>query len=372
MSQLSPGVYVLEQSTGARPIQSVGTSTAAFVGVAPKKTAHVDEAIGVANWTAFQATFGDKDRSTDLSDAVRGFFLNGGSYCYVLNIADPKKLVKTLEPDGELDRIDEIAIVAAPGMATLADWNALIGHCERLGDRVAILDPPGKVKKLTELTSVATAPDKPGGPPQSSYAAFYYPRLIVSDGRNQRTVAPSGFMAGAWARTDAARGVHKAPANIGLGGVIGLEHSLSRSEQGLLNPKGINVIRAFADRGILVWGARTTDDAASEYRYLPVRRLMNQIKESIEEGTRWVVFEPNDETLWASIRRDVSAYLRSQWRAGALQGASESEAFFVQCDAETNTPDDIAAGRVVVRIGVAPVKPAEFVIFQIGQMSEVA
>ena len=166
--------------------------------------------------------------------------------------------------------------------------------------------------------------------------------------------------------------MHKAPANIGIGGGIGLEHSLSRAEQALLNPKGINVIRAFADRGILVWGARTTADAASEYRYLPVRRLMNQIKESIEEGTRWVVFEPNDETLWASIRRDVSAYLRSMWRSGALQGGAETDAFFVQCDAETNTPDDIAAGRVVVRIGVAPVKPAEFVIFQIGQMSEVA
>jgi phage tail sheath protein FI len=174
-------------------------------------------------------------------------------------------------------------------------------------------------------------------------------------------------MAGIYARTDATRGVHKAPANEVVRGALDLTYRITPQEQGELNTNGINCIRFFPTQGIRVWGARTLADAANEWRYINVRRLFNMIEESIGRGTRWVVFEPNDMTLWKGIKRDISAFLTLQWRQGALMGATPEEAFFVQCDAETNPPEVIDAGQVVAVIGIAPVKPAEFVIFRIGQ-----
>ena len=174
-------------------------------------------------------------------------------------------------------------------------------------------------------------------------------------------------MAGIWARTDATRGVHKAPANEVIRGAVNVTQRLTREEQGVLNPAGVNCIRYFPREGIRVWGARTLADAASEWRYLNVRRLFNMIEESIAEATRWIVFEPNDRQLWKSIRRDVGAFLTRVWRDGALMGRTAEEAFFVKCDEETNPPEIIDAGQVVAVIGIAPVKPAEFVVFQISQ-----
>jgi phage tail sheath protein FI len=174
-------------------------------------------------------------------------------------------------------------------------------------------------------------------------------------------------VAGVWARNDDTRGVHKAPANEPIRGALNLTYRVTREEQGTLNPKGVNCIRYFSGEGIKVWGARTLDDAASEYRYVNVRRLVNMLKESIAEGTRWVVFEPNDFQLWKSITRDVRAFLTRVWRDGALLGRTPEEAFYVKCDEETNTPERIDAGEVHCEIGIAPVKPAEFVIFEIRQ-----
>ncbi len=182
-------------------------------------------------------------------------------------------------------------------------------------------------------------------------------------------VAPSGHIAGIWARTDGIRGVHKAPANEAVRGALDLTYRVTDAEQGELNSAGVNCIRFFSTEGIRVWGARTLAGSSSEYRYLNVRRLLNYLEESILEGTRWIVFEPNDQGLWKLIRRDVSAFLTRAWRDGALMGASPEEAFFVKCDEETNTPDTVDAGMVVTIIGVAPVKPAEFVIFRISQFS---
>jgi len=359
----------------------VGTAVAGFVGTALKDKAFVGQARGFANYRAFVTELHGRDEETgvdkpynDLSAGVRGFFRNGGAYCYVVNVGKSGKVEKGLDA---LRAIDEVAIVAAPGRADQQSWKALIDHCQLLKDRVAILDPPAAkdVKQIKDLATFGAAGDAPGtvGPTGSSYAAFYYPRvkIYIDDNKEPVTICPSGHLAGAWARTDYARGVHKAPANIPLADVVQLEHYLSRAEQGQLNEFGVNCIRAFADRGILVWGARTRGNKGEHgaYMYLPVRRLVNQIKESIEEGTRWVVFEPNNESLWASIRRDVGAFLRGMWRSGALQGTTEEEAFFVQCDSETNPQDEIDAGKVHVRIGIAPVKPAEFVIFDIGHMS---
>ena len=391
-----PGVYVEEISAGARPIQAVGTSTASFIGEAPLAAAFVNEAKAVNNWSEFVARFlpaeESERKSTVLSNAVYGFFENGGSRCFIINTGkeadvDDALAVAAIE--------DEIAIVAAPGLTDPATHAALQTHCERLEDRVAILDTLEEVDDIGLLTQVETAPvpkeeggggrrksragggadegPKKGGllPAESKrgFTTVYFPWITVLDpiADTLVNVPPSGHMAGIWARSDANRGVHKAPANETVNGALNLTYRLTRDEQAVLNDVGVNCLRLFARSGILVWGARTRADAASEWRYLNVRRLFNMIEESIVEGTNWIVFEPNDRTLWKSIRRDIGAFLTRVWRDGALFGATPAEAFFVKCDEETNPPDVIDAGQVVAIVGIAPVKPAEFVIFQVMQ-----
>jgi len=179
---------------------------------------------------------------------------------------------------------------------------------------------------------------------------------------------PSGFVAGIWGRNDDSRGVHKAPANEVIRGALSLELQITKNEHDLLNPVGINCLRAFPGRGIRVWGARTLSSDPA-WRYITVRRLFNYLEDSILNGTNWVVFEPNDDALWAKIRRTISAFLVNEWRKGALFGLTPDEAFYVKCDRETNPSEAIDAGQVVCQIGVAPVKPAEFVIFQLSQFS---
>jgi phage tail sheath protein FI len=173
-------------------------------------------------------------------------------------------------------------------------------------------------------------------------------------------------MAGVWARNDSERGVWKAPANEVVRGVISLPINLTNSEQGVLNPNGVNCLRVFAGRGIRVWGARTLSSDAS-WRYLSVRRLFNMVEKSIERGTQWAVFEPNDTMLWGKMRRDINSFLRTLWRQGALFGNTPEQAFFVKCDAENNPQETRDLGQLIIDIGSAPVKPAEFVIFRIGQ-----
>ncbi len=179
---------------------------------------------------------------------------------------------------------------------------------------------------------------------------------------------PSGSIAGLWGRNDDARGVHKAPANEVVRGAIDVQVNITKNEHDLLNPVGVNVIRSFPGRGIRVWGARTLSSDPS-WRYLNVRRLFNFIEESILIGTQWVVFEPNDLDLWQRISRTIRGFLLTQWREGALFGATPDEAFYVKCDAETNPPELVDGGQVTVEIGIAPVKPAEFVVFKIAQLS---
>jgi phage tail sheath protein FI len=242
---------------------------------------------------------------------------------------------------------------------------AMIDHCALMGDRMAILDPPpGFVPQQVKewRTDIANY--------DSKYAALYYPWIEVFDpltGRN-RAMPPGGHMAGIWARNDDTRGVHKAPANEVVRGAVGLATQVTKGEHDLLNPAGINCIRSFPGRGIRVWGARTLSSEA-EWRYLNVRRLFNYLEESILNGTQWVVFEPNDDALWARIRRTISAFLVNEWRKGALFGLTPDEAFYVKCDRETNPAEGIDAGQVVCEVGVAPVKPAEFVIFKLAQFS---
>src|SRR3989454_3767433 len=242
---------------------------------------------------------------------------------------------------------------------------AMIAHCELMGDRVAILDsPPGLNAQQIREWRV----DKAGY--DSKYATLYWPWIKVFDPLSSQNifVPPSGHMAGIWGRNDDTRGVHKAPANEVVRGAITLDIQITKNEHDLLNPHGINCIRSFPGRGIRVWGARTLSSDPA-WRYVNVRRLFNYLEKSILNGTQWAVFEPNDYSLWAKLRRTIAAFLVNEWRKGALFGLTPDQAFFVKCDDETNPAESIDAGMVVCEIGVAPVKPAEFVIFPLAQFS---
>ncbi|MCA1228012.1 phage tail sheath family protein [Saccharopolyspora sp. 6M] len=497
-SYLSPGVYVEEVQSGARPIEGAGTAVAAFVGFAPQGPFH--QPTLVTNWNQYVQNFGGFDDGY-LAHAVYGYFANGGGSAYVVRIGGPSEAaapaapapkpvelgglrvsalsattsdvtVEIVDADGEnppddrfklvvrqggkvaethdvstrknvksyvvnqvkehsklievteqsggalarpdnqsvtvpgtppsattpakvdaqeyvgdlaartgfggLETIDEITIVAVPDLMSahqrgLIDAEgvktvqlAAISHCEQLGDRVALLDaPPGlNAQQVRTWRMDETGYD-------SNYAALYYPWIKVFDpssGRN-KMVPPSGHIAGVWARNDTERGVHKAPANEVIRGAVDLETTLSKGEQDLLNPVGVNCVRAFAGRGIRIWGARTLSSDPA-WRYLNVRRLFNYLEESILLGTQWVVFEPNDDRLWSSIRRNIGAFLTQTWRDGALFGRTPAEAFYVKCDRENNPQESIDLGQVVCEIGVAPVKPAEFVIFRLSQFSD--
>jgi Bacteriophage tail sheath protein len=275
-----------------------------------------------------------------------------------------------------LEAIDNVTMVAVPDLmaayeAGHVDLNAvkavqgkLIEHCETMKDRMAILDAPKGLNAQQVREWVRERAQF-----NSAYATVYWPWVSFYDPSLQqpRLMPPSGAIAGIWGRNDDTRGVHKAPANEIVAGALDLETNISRREHDELNPAGINVIRAFPGRGIMVWGARTlADDSA--WRYVNVRRLFNYVESSILAGTQWVVFEPNDLDLWQRIRRTVSSFLLGLWRDGALFGATPEQAYYVKCDEETNPPDLIDAGYVVIEVGIAPVKPAEFVVFRIAQL----
>ncbi len=279
---------------------------------------------------------------------------------------------------GGLEALDDVSIVCVPDLMTPAAGqngpdlrtvkavqDMMVTHCERMGDRVAILDPlPNLSPKEVRDWRLKDAPD-------SSYAALYYPWIEVIDPIQNRPllIPPSGHMAGIWARTDGERGVHKAPANEPIRFMTNLSVEVTKGEQDTLNPEGINCIRVFPGRGVRVWGARTLSSNPS-WRYLNVRRLFNYVEKSIERSTQWVVFEPNDQDLWARVTRDVKAFLRIVWREGALFGLSEDEAFHVKCDAVLNPSESRDLGRLIIEVAMAPVKPAEFVIFRIMQKNE--
>ncbi|PZO53769.1 MAG: phage tail sheath family protein [Phormidesmis priestleyi] len=324
------------------------------------------------NFAEFKKFFGDF--STDagqnlLAHGVFGFFRNGGTRCYVLGIASEAEIDSALE---KFEAIDEIAIVVAPGITTETALNSINGHCERMGDRTAIFDSPSDAN----LSSPTLLDDLK--PFNSQYAAVYFPWIQVfdpatqaqhPDGNGLKHVPPSGHVAGLYARIDTQRGVHKAPANETLIGAVGLKYAVSKRVQDGLNPSGINCIRDL-NGNIRVWGARTLGgDANNEFKYINVRRLFNFIRESLDEGTQWTVFEPNSPELWAAIRRNVSAFLTQVWRSGALFGNTPAQAFYVKCDEENNPLEVREQGQVVIEIGVAVVKPAEFVIFRLSQWS---
>jgi len=402
---LSPGVYIEEVDKGAKPIEGVGTSVAAFIGFAERGPTHTPTL--VTNWTQFRDAFGDFIEGSFLAHAVYGYFHNGGGPCYVVRIEQDTSEAAAAPAEGEaaaaaparrkgkpvvsanafigdpakrtglgsLEAVEEVTMVVIPDLMASyqqgalaatdiqAVHSAMMTHCEKMKDRFAILDaPPGLTPQ--QVKNWRTDEVKY----DSKYAALYYPWIQVNNPLNGKPllIPPSGHMAGIYARSDTERGVHKAPANEIVRGALGLGVQVTKEEQDILNPAGINCIRAFPGRGIRVWGARTVSSDAS-WRYINVRRLFNYVEESIELGTQWVVFEPNDVDLWERVKRDITAFLTRVWRDGALFGTTPAEAFYVKCDAELNPPEVRDAGMLIIEIGMAPVKPAEFVIFRISQ-----
>jgi hypothetical protein len=382
---LSPGVYVEEVPSGANPIESVSSSTAGFVGVAPKADVAVNEAVAVTNWTQFRSRFaGDNDKSTPLAQAVLGFFLNGGARAYIVNTGKDDVIAGRGKGLDVLEKIDDVSLIAAPGKTDAKSYDALLTSAESTGDRFALLDSVLHISEINKLTQVAkvkspgAAADDGGGAAGGLRArqsdqgcgAQFACGIVTRDALDPTQIIdayPSGYVAGIYARTDFRRGVHKAPANETVRGALGVTQPIIKADQAVLNPASVNCLRFFSREGVKLYGARTLAASASENRYVNVKRLMILIRLSIERGTGWVVFEPNDQFLWAKIKRDISAFLTILWRQGALMGATPEEAFFVKCDRETNPQETIDAGQVITVIGVAPVKPAEFVIFRIGQ-----
>lgn len=256
---------------------------------------------------------------------------------------------------------DVVSIMAVPGVTDPNVQLTLVAHCENLASRFAVLDVPKDAKKVQDVIAHRDIFD-------TNYGALYHPWLTIFDPLDKKNIAipPSGSMMGIYARSDNTRGVHKAPANEVVRACVGLDCQFNKGEQDILNPKGVNLIRSFPGQGIRVWGARTASSNPS-WKYINVRRLFIFIEETIKANTSWAVFEPNDEPLWVRVRRTISVFLNGLWRNGSLAGSSPEEAFFVNIGRDTMSQDDIDNGRLICVIGVAPVKPAEFVIFRISQ-----
>jgi hypothetical protein len=308
-----------------------------------------------------------------------GSYLLAASATATLASVEPAALVgNAAERTGVegMEIADDVTMVACPDLMSAylsgalnddgvkAVQLAMINHCERLGDRMAILDPipelnPQAAQKWREKTNY-----------DSKFAALYYPWIKVMGPEGKPiAIPPCGHIAGVYARNDNTRGVHKAPANEIVMGALDAAMEITKGEQDVLNPLGVNCIRSFTGRGLRVWGARTLSSDPA-WRYVSVRRLFNYIEKSIERGTQWVVFEPNDPNLWARVRRDVSAFLTGVWREGMLFGLTPAEAFYVKCDAELNPSDVRDRGQLIIEVGLAPVKPAEFVIFRFSQWAD--
>jgi phage tail sheath protein FI len=438
----SPGVYVEEIDRGTKPIEAVGTSTAAFIGITaeasykmidpesgnlvpdPDQEPRLNKATLVTNWTEFTKIFGGflAKEASFLPDAVYSYFDNGGGPCYIVSLravneaqpeakparrsraaaaaaattgenpaeATPAPVVESapLTVDeivgdpaartglGALEALDDVRLVLCPDVMVGYDGSddaknrikmvqeAMISHCERMKYRFAVLDTPPhlNIQQAKDWRMFINF--------DSSYAALYYPWLgmrdMASPGSTIKYVPPSAHVAGIMSRVDEERGVHKAPANEVVKNAVGVEISISKGEQDVLNPIGVNCIRAFPGRGLRIWGARTLSSNAS-WRYVNVRRLFIVVEASMDAGLQWVVFEPNDNTLWAKVRRDVTSFLRGVWRSGALFGTTPEQAFYVKCDEELNSSDVRDLGQLVIEVGMCPTKPAEFVIFRISQ-----
>ncbi len=359
---MTPGVYIEEVDAGPPPIVGLSTSTAGFLG---ETLTGPDEPCLVTSFAEFEELYGGYLPLSVSSApfAVAGFFQNGGKRCFIARVSDNSDYQNAL---GQFESIGEISIIVAPDYHRVANFELeLINHCTRMRDRVAIFHSRPGIDTAANIHEISP-------PIDSSFAAFYLPWLAVNDPVNgQASMAPpSGHIAGIYARVDAERGVHKAPANEVVRGANALEFQITEQAQSVLNPKGVNSIRQFPGRGMLVWGARTTS-TDPEWKYISMRRYLIYLEQSIEKGTQWVMFESNGPPLWARLNRAITDFLFSEWKTGALMGIKPEHAFFVKVDQTTMTQDDINNGRLIVLIGVAALKAAEFVNFRIHQSTTV-
>jgi phage tail sheath protein FI len=309
--------------------------------------------------------------------SVSGFFKNGGGIAYPYLLCAESSdipLVNPAKPRDGLGAFDDLEndlqILAGPGL-THNQQKEILEYCEQRFDVFAIIDGPKDRMQGEDIEKKGLLPASDKG-----FAAMYVPWVTVSNPFNDKAksfpteviVPPSGFIAGVYARVDGQRGVHKAPANETVAGITGLAYSINAREQAAFNVRGINCIRDFGGRGVRIWGARTLSTLSNpSWKYINVRRLFIMIEKTIQLGSQWAVFEPNDHRLWARLKRNIYAFLLRVWSSGALVGRTAEEAFYVKCDEETNPKEEVDAGYVNVEIGIAPVKPAEFVVFKIGQ-----
>jgi phage tail sheath protein FI len=348
---LKTGVFVQDIRIQPQSIEGVGTSTAAFLG--ETQTGPSTPTL-ITSFAEYQRIFGgyfgvDKY----LPYAVEGFFGNGGKRCFVssVNDLDYARALTKLE-------VVDASIIYVPNVQALAGLaDLLISHCERLRNRFVIFDS----LKGQDSSSVTK-------PMASSFAALYYPWIYVKENVTGKLclVPMGGHVAGIYARTDMEAGVHKAPANQVVHGALGIEITLKSYQQDSLNPQGINSIRNFPGRGLLLWGARTLSIDPTK-KYVNICRLLIYLEQSIKKGTAWATFEPNNEATWAKMKSTIENFLTQAWTDKMLLGAKKQEAFLVNCDRTTMTQNDIDNGRINVLIGVAPEKAAEFIIFRINQ-----
>jgi phage tail sheath protein FI len=361
----APGVYI-EEITPAGPIAGAGTGVPALIGVVANPPAALGTPVPVTNWTAYTNAFGSYEATVDTPYAVRGFFENGGTLAYVVPIKDTTGVDAALDA---LTRQSDVGMVCLPGVVDPAVQSKVITHCETMGDRFAILDgaqDPTPLKQGGTLQTQRAGLDSANG-----FGALYWPWIVIPDptaaaGTSATvTVPPSGHVAGVMSRCDNTIGIHQAPANQVVRGAVSLDYALNDTEQGVLNHSNINAIRIFPGSPPLIWGARTLT-TSTQWQYVNVRRLVSYIEASIVQGVRWAVFAPNNTGLWKGLERSITEFLTRIWETGALFGTTAKEAFYVLINDELNPAAVRDLGQVFVEIGLAPTRPAEYIVLRIG------
>jgi phage tail sheath protein FI len=375
----SPGVHI--ESAGDRyvPLERVETGVTAFLGVTDKGPRQLPTRVG--SFEQYERVFGAG--MSYMTHALRGFFDNGGRTAYVLNVDSgsfdptPDDFIglQGVEPRGlqALERIDDVDLLVAPDLMfqykrsvgfqepehVLAVQRAMVEHCEKMHDRFCLLDslPGHDLKEALEWR----------GHFDTSHASFYFPWIKVRMGEEVLSpIPPSGHIAGLFARSDKAEGVHRAPANQPLQGLVDVAQRVRKRERDYAFDHRINTLVPFPGRGIRIWGARTLSSDPS-FVQINVRRLFILVRKSVEKYAQWVVFEPNEPSLWKKMIRSIDVFLGDLWKEGALLGGTRDEAYYVKCDEETNPPEARDVGELICEIGISPVKPAEFIVVRIHQ-----
>jgi phage tail sheath protein FI len=363
MRYRTPGAYVEETSIQSHTIAGVDLSAAAVIGVTD--TGPAGTPVAVTDVAGYVATFGDSDDSL-LAGVVEAFFANGGQRLYVVGVtALPETAIHMSDLLCCLDNLSDIGMLAVPGFTVAEALNAAANYCEQRRQTVLAADCPANADDVIALQVYRQSIHA------SSFVALYHPWLFLTG--VQCAIPPCGAVMGLMSALERNGEIWKAAAGTRgtLNGVAGLSVSLSERDANALTPYDVNLVRNLTAGNYAVWGARTLSND-NEYKYVNVRRFMIFLEQSIQRGTQWAVFEPNAEPLWASVRRSVEDFLLLQWRSGALQGAKPDKAFFVRCDRSTMTQPDIDGGILQVELGVAPLKPAEFVIIRIQQRTRAA